>query len=135
MFTKTEWDTLQQLADTLVPPDDYPGGWEGARGYLIHALQTHLQAALPEYRAALCALEEEARQRTGNAFAQLPLEEREQLLAELEQNGGKAPWPMHPARFIARAAQHVAEGCYANPENGGNPKGVFWQMIGYEVTG
>jgi hypothetical protein len=39
-------------------------------------------------------------------------------------------WPVDPAQFFADVVQHVSEGYYADPGNGGNRNEAAWHMIG-----
>lgn len=126
---------LQALVDTLIPPDDYPGGWEaGVDGYLARGFRGHLAGFVETYRECLAALDGEAAIRHGQSFAQLPPVERMVLLEALDRGEASAQWAVPPARFIQIAMQHASEGFYADPANGGNQDAVSWKMVGFEVT-
>lgn len=126
---------LQALVDTLIPPDDYPGGWEaGVDGYLARGFGGHLAAFVETYRECLVALDGEAAIRHGQTFAQLPPGERTVLLEALDRGEASAQWPIPAVRFIQIAMQHASEGFYADPANGGNKGAVSWKMVGFEVT-
>jgi len=124
------------LFDTLIPPDDYPGGWDGGVGdYLERGFAVQLAPHVPLYLACIASLNAEAQLRYSRCFAGLDLSERTELLERLQNDGGKAEWVISPARFIHIAAEHAAEGFYADPGNGGNRDGISWKMIGFEVVG
>lgn len=127
---------LRALVDTLIPPDDYPGGWDcGVGDYLERGFTAQLAPHVPLYLACLAALDAEARGHEDRSFAELGLPERTRLLQLLEKDGGAAEWPIAPVRFIRIAAEHAAEGFYADPANGGNKNEISWKMIGFEVVG
>jgi hypothetical protein len=126
---------LEALVDTLIPPDDYPGGWEAGVGdYLARGFSGHLAVFVETYRKCLAVLDGEAAARHGKSFGQLASPERTALLEALDRGEAAAQWPIPPARFIQIAMQHAAEGFYADPANGGNKDAVAWKMVGFEVT-
>ena len=127
--------TLQALVDTIIPEDDYPGGWESGVGdYLLRQLESDLRNCLTSYRDWLDALEIEAEKVFQRAFASLDLESKTALLEAIEQGDIKSDWPVDQARFFAQIVEHCTEGYYADPGNGGNRDGVAWAMVGFEVT-
>lgn len=135
LFTVNGVAALQALVDTLIPPDDYPGGWEaGVDGYLARGFGGHLAAFVETYRECLAALDGEAAIRHRRSFAQLPPGERTVLLEALDRGEAFTQWLIPPARFILIAMQHASEGFYADPANGGNQDAVSWKMVGFEVT-
>ena len=127
---------LHALIDTLIPPDDWPGGWEaGVADYLARGFGAHLSSYVPTYMACLASLSAEAQINYGRPFAGLEPAERTALLEQLEDEGRTIEWVIPPANFIRIANEHAAEGFYADPGNGGNKDGVAWKMIGFEVAG
>ena len=107
-FTENEVTILKALFDTLIPPDDFPGGWEGGvERYLLQAFQTDLRDAVPAYKTAVSNL--------GDAFLGQSYEERVETIRSFDPE------------FVDLAATHAAEGYYSAP-------GPGWQMIGFEVT-
>ncbi len=134
LFTDPQTRALTALLDTLIPPDDaWPGGAEGgALAFLLAELARPdgLAPRLPEYRAALDALDAEARLLHASDFATLTGLEREALLLRLERGEAAAPtaWgELSPARFVRAAAEHAAEGFYTSPAGMG--------MVGFRPMG
>jgi len=136
IFGEAGVSSLRALVDTVIPPDDYPGGWDSGVGdYLERGFAVQLAPHIPLYLACITSLSEEAQLRYSRCFADLELFERTELLERLQADGGTAEWVISPARFIRIAAEHAAEGFYADPGNGGNRDGISWKMIGFEVVG
>lgn len=120
-LTDAQTRALSALLDTLIPPDEWPGGGEG--GVLAFLLAEFARAdglapRLPEYRSALDALDAEARRLCPSDFASLPPADRDALLRRLEKGGAGVPgaWgDVSPARFVRAAAEHATEGFYTSP--------------------
>lgn len=127
---------LDALVDTLIPPDDWPGGVDGgAVDYLIGQFSRDLRELLPVYRQALALLDAESMAHHSSSFADLSPEKRTDLLRALERGESTQAWPFSTVWFVSTAASHAAEGFYGDPGNGGNRGGVSWKMIGFEVRG
>lgn len=127
--------TLQALVDTIIPEDDYPGGWESGVGdYLLGQLENDLRDSLATYHDWLDALDIEAGTVFQRPFAGLDLVSRTALLEAIEQGDIKSDWPVDQAGFFAQIVEHCTEGYYADPGNGGNRDGAAWAMVGFEVT-
>ena len=136
LFSERQAATLRALIDRLVPPDDFPGGWDAGVGdYLARQLNGDLRPLLDQYRAGLDALDAEAQARAGAHFFALEAEAQDALLGQVEVGAVATPWPVEPAAFFCHAAEHAAEGYYGDPGNGGNRGAVAWRMIGFGVRG
>ena len=105
IFTPLEQQTLRAAVNQIIPADDYPSGWDAGVGDYLELLMTREPRYLPIYHAGLSEL------------------------AELQ-----GPYGAEPSVFFDLLVEHVMEGFYADPGNGGNQDGVAWRMIGYEVT-
>ena len=107
-FNEEDRTILEALFDTLIPPDEHPGGWKGGvETYLESAFQTDLKQLIPTYKQAIRTL--------GQAFVEQTPEQRIQTLQDFDP------------QFINLAAPHASEGYYA-------ASGPGWEMIGYQVT-
>ena len=135
MLTTKQTETLRALVDTIVPADDFPGGWEAGVGdYLLRQLESDLENCLSLYRDWLDALEIEAEKVFQRSFASLDLKARTSLLEAIEQGDIKSDWRVDQAGFFATIVEHCTEGFYADPGNGANRDGIAWAMVGFEVT-
>ena len=134
MFTASQLATLRALVDRIIPPDDFPGGWEAGVGeYLARQFERDLRHQLERYRAGLDALEAEALASAGLSFAALEASAQDALLGRVEAGDVTRQWPLDPAAFFRDAVEHAAEGFYGDPGNGGNRDAVAWRMIGFQV--
>ena len=136
MLTAEQLAALRAVVDRIIPPDDWPGGWEAGVGdYLRRQFAGDLQPALELYRAGLAALDAEAVAVAGSPFAGLAAAAQDALLARIETGHVATPWPIEPAAFFRLLVEHAMEGYYSDPGNGGNRDGVAWRMIGFKVAG
>lgn len=127
---------LRAAVDRIIPPDDYPGGWDAGVGeYLLGQFQRDLTDKVDEYRQGLDALDQEAYTLKSIGFAALTPAEQDALLSQVEQGKTQTDWPVDPAQFFAMLVEHAMEGFYSDPGNGGNHDGISWKMIGFEVRG
>jgi hypothetical protein len=132
MLSPTQQTTLHALMDRIIPPDDYPGAWEAGVGdYMARLLKLNPNHTLDLYCAGLDALEAEAQASAGASLAALPPEQQDALLKRVEAGQVRHAWTIDPIHFFQTAVQHVSEGFYSDPGNGGNRDAVGWQMIGY----
>lgn len=134
MLSQQQIQTLQAAVNRIIPPDDYPGGWDAGVGdYLLRQFQRDLSHLIDTYRAGLDALDAEAQTRLNAHFHHLTAQQQDSLLTQVEQGQVVANWPLDPAAFLIMLAEHCAEGFYSDPGNGGNHNTISWQMIGFEV--
>jgi len=135
MLTEKHLLILEALVDCIIPPDEYPGGWEAGVGdYLQKQFENDLHDVLLMYQDGLLALDKEAIAVYGKAFVDLTSDEQVQLLTQIEQANVQTKWAIDASEFFKQVVQHCAEGFYSDPGNGGNKNGISWEMIGYEVT-
>src|SRR6195256_1759601 len=136
MFTEPQLATLRALVDRIIPPDDFPSGWDAGVGdYLARQFERDLRSQVACYQAGLAALDAEAQASAGVSFAALDADAQDALLSRIEAGGITTPWPIDAAAFFRAAVEHAMEGFYSDPGNGGNRDGVSWRMIGFEVRG
>jgi hypothetical protein len=136
MLTPRQTDLLRSLVNRIIPPDDYPGGWEGGVGdYLFGQFKRDLKHLQSVYALGLDALDAEAVATSGTHFDALAPAEADTLLSRIEVGQVITPWPVDPIAFFWMACHHCAEGYYSDPGNDGNRDQVAWTMIGFEVRG
>jgi len=126
--------TLRAAIDCLIPPDEFPGGWEAGVGdYLLRQFERDLRSSLERYRIGLDALDQEAHARAGQPFTELTPKAQTALLEQLEQGQVVTAWAIAPENFFRQLVDHAMEGYYGDPGNGGNRDASAWKMIGFEV--
>jgi hypothetical protein len=136
IFTQHQQATLRALVDRIIPPDDFPSGWEvGVGDYLARQFDGDLRGMVGVYRAGLDGLEAEAYAGAGASFAALGPAEQDALLRRVESGDVATVWATDPVAFFEAACVHMNEGFYSDPGNGGNRDQITWRMIGFEVTG
>ncbi len=124
--------TLRSLMDRIIPPDEDLGAWDAGVGdYLARQFNHDLHDYLETYRVGLEALEAEALSSAQAGFTALPTAEQDALLRRIEAGDVVHSWPIDPARFFQAVVQHVVEGYYSDPGNGGNRDAGAWRMIGF----
>ena len=80
MWTETQRITLQALVNRIIPPDEYPGGWEAGVGdYLFGQFERDLKDQVTSYQQGLDALEAEAQAIAGQLFSALDPAEQDAL--------------------------------------------------------
>jgi hypothetical protein len=133
MFDATQYATLRAVVDCMIPADESPGGLQaGVDRYIMHLLQHDGAGWYPQYVAALNALQLEAQLRYQCGFAELSLAQATALLQVIAAGDTQAPWHTAAPSWLAMAAEHCAEGFYADPRQGPHRDAVAWQMLGYE---
>lgn len=133
-LTPPQLQILRSVTDCLIPPDDFPGGWEAGVGdYLLRQFERDLRPQLEMYRAGLDALDQEAQARAGQPFTELTPEAQTALLEQIEQGQVITAWAISPADFFRQLVDHAMEGYYGDPGNGGNHNMIAWKIIGFEV--
>ncbi len=133
MLTPNHWNTLRALMNRIIPADDFPSAWEAGVGdYLARQFERDLQAQLEMYRLGLEALEAEAQFVAGKDFGELETAAQDSILSHVESGQVTTSWAVDPVNFFRAVTEHVIEGYYSDPGNGGNRDSISWQMIGFE---
>ena len=150
--------TLASIADRIFPADEeLAGGAElGVVGYIAgqlagpwgqgermyragpfappphpgHGWQSEM-TPLAAFRYGLAALDEHAARVAGAAFADLPAEGQDGLLADLEHGAVPTFAELAPAMFFDLLLRTCLEGVFADPRYGGNRDGAAWAWIGF----
>jgi hypothetical protein len=74
-LTELQQQTLRAAVDRIIPPDDYPGGWDAGVGdYLARQFEGDLALKLEIFTAGLDGLEAEALARFNSRFANLTVD-------------------------------------------------------------
>ena len=124
---------MRALMNRIIPSDDFPNAWEaGVGNYLARQFERDLQVHLEIYRLGLEALEAEALSVAGKGFGELDASVQDSILSHVESGQVTASWSVDPVKFFRAVTEHVMEGYYSDPGNGGNRDSISWQMIGFE---
>ena len=131
-LTATESDTLEAIVSRLIPTDENGPGAAEARAahYIDHALTGPLSVSRDAYSSGLEAVDRYAETSRGIRFAELPTEEQDSLLTEME-NGTATGFSPDSATFFNLVRAHTIEGTFCDPYYGGNANFVGWDLIGY----
>jgi gluconate 2-dehydrogenase gamma chain len=163
--------TLEAAMARIIPTDDTPGareagtvefldcylaglgriyakpdgsGFEQLSGKRAEAWQRRIDRLREVYAAGLDDLDERARAASRMDFAELPSEQQDRILEQLDPHhavlagdvGGEAP-PLQQTKaemdldFFPLLCLHTRQGFYADPIYGGNRGRVGWDAIGF----
>lgn len=131
-FTAEETETLGAWVDALIPPDQDPGAREaGVVRYIDIQLTRWFRRHRAEYRDSLSRIDDWSRAAYRRRFAELPPEQREEMLARMEQGkADRAHFPDGGKSAFELVLAHTMQGFYGNPRHGGNRGYASWKMIG-----
>ena len=133
MLTSFHWNILRSLMNRIIPRDDFSDAWEAGVGdYLTRQFERDLQSQVEIYQFGLEALEAEAQAFTGKDFTELDTSTQDLILSRLEAGQVISAWSVNPTEFFHMVIEHVMEGYYSDPHNGGNRDSIAWQMIGFK---
>jgi hypothetical protein len=121
------------MMNRIIPQDDFPDAWEaGVGNYLARQFKRDLGSQVENYRLGLETLEAESQAFAGKGFTELDTSTQDLVLSRLEAGEVTLSWPLNPTEFFHLVIEHVMEGYYSDPGNGGNRDSVAWRMIGFE---
>ena len=133
MLTSNHWNILRSLMNRIIPQDDFPDAWEaGVGNYLARQFDRDLHSQVETYHLGLEALEAESQAFAGKGFTELDTSAQDVILSGLEAGQVTLSWLVNPTEFFHMVIEHVMEGYYSDPGNGGNRDSIAWQMIGFE---
>lgn len=133
MLTSIHWNTLRSLMNRIIPQDDFPNAWDaGVGNYLTREFERDLRAQVETYCLGLDSLEAESQVLAGRSFTELSASEQDAILNRLEAGQVASVWTVNPTGFFHMVIEHVMEGYYSDPGNGGNRDSISWRMIGFK---
>jgi hypothetical protein len=133
MLTSNHWNILRSLMNRIIPQDDFPDAWEAGVGdYLARQFERDLRSQVESYHLGLEALEAESQALAGKGFTALDTSAQDMILSRLEAGQVTLSWLVDPTKFFHMVIEHVMEGYYSDPGNGGNRDSIAWRMIGFE---
>jgi gluconate 2-dehydrogenase gamma chain len=133
MLPSNHWNILRSLMNRIIPPDDFPDAWEaGVGNYLARQFERDLRSQVEAYHLGLEALEAESQAFAGKGFTELDTSAQDVILSRLEAGQVTLSWLVDPTEFFHMVIEHVMEGYYSDPGNGGNRDSIAWRMIGFK---
>jgi gluconate 2-dehydrogenase gamma chain len=131
-LTAAEATTLEAVLERLIPTDATGPGAREAQvlRFIQRALAGELRALRGVYTSGLAALDAYATARSGAPFAQLPTDQQDAILRELEAGTATGFTPSADA-FFETVLEHALEGMFGDPYYGGNADFVGWDLIGF----
>ena len=133
MLTSNHWNILRSLMNRIIPQDDFPDAWEaGVGNYLAGQFERDLRSQVETYHLGLEALEAESQAFARKSFTELDTSAQDVILSRLEAGQVTLSWLVNPTEFFHMVIEHVMEGYYSDPGNGGNRESIAWQMIGFK---
>lgn len=133
-LTARQAETLGALAEQIVPTDAYPGARDaGVVKYIDRVLAGNQAHKQPLYAAGLEGVDQTSQLMFGHEFIQLSFQDQTTVLKAIEQGQGPGEnWKTVSSReFFLMLWNHVLEGFYGPPEEGGNKDFASWKMIGF----
>lgn len=129
-LTQAEADTLEAIAERLIPTDSSPGAVEArAAHYIDRALGGALAGFRDAYRAGLASVDAYAQATKGAPFARLEEKDQDAVLVDMERNAARGF--ENSAAFFAMVLAHTVQGTFCDPFYGGNRNFAGWDLIGY----
>jgi len=133
MLTADHWNTLRSMMNRIIPQDDFPNAWDaGVGNYLSLQFERDLQHQVGNFCLGLETLEAESQAYSGKSFSELDSSTQDMLLSRIESGQVTLSWSVNPTEFFRMVIEHVMEGYYSDPGNGGNRDSIAWRMIGFE---
>jgi gluconate 2-dehydrogenase gamma chain len=133
-LTARQTETLGALAEQIIPKDKDPGARDaGVLHYLDRILAGDQASKQPLYAAGLEGVDQTSQLMFGRDFVLLSFQEQTTVLKAIEQ--GQSPgeiWKtVSSQEFFEMLWNHVLEGFYGPPEEGGNKNYASWKMVGF----
>ena len=121
-LSAAEASTLAAVCARIIPTDDDGPGAAEARAfvYIDRALAGWLAPSRSAYTAGLAAIDDAARTRGAQRFADLSPADQDDVLRSLEQTP-----------FFSLVRTHTIQGTFCDPAYGGNANFAGWDLLGY----
>jgi len=134
VLTTHQTEILEALAEQIVPMDADPGARDvGVVKYIKSVLAGDQASKQPLYAAGLEGVDQTSRLMFGRDFVRLSFQEQTSVLKAIEKGEGPAEiWKtVSSQQFFLTLWNHVLEGFYGPPEQGGNRNYASWKMLGF----
>lgn len=134
LFAAHQTETLGALVEQIIPADECPGAYEAnVLNYIDRILAGDQAPKWPLYVAGLEGVDQTSRLMFNKDYIQLTFDKQTDVLKAIEH--GECPgqnWKtISCQQFFRMLWNHVLEGFYGPPEEGGNRNYVSWKMIGF----
>jgi gluconate 2-dehydrogenase gamma chain len=131
-LTPDQSAVLQAIVARLVPADaNGPSGVDaGAAAYIEKSLAGGLKDLAPLYSAGLPAVDAYATSAYGAAFASLPADKQDAVLADMQAGTATGFTPSSKA-FFGAIREHTLQGMFCDPAYGGNKNFAGWDLLRY----
>jgi len=124
-FTHEELDLLQLIVDTVIPEDEWPGGWSGGVAQLLRNPVGSMDELVEPLRVAIGRVDAAARRDHGKPFVELSNSQRLEVVeAEYVVDSGSSA--AGATQTVARLVTTAFEGFYS-----GRTEPAGWAMVGY----
>ena len=107
-FTPTEYATIDQLSELIIPADGSPGAREAGVAEFIDFMTATNTTIQQPFRAGLASLNAAAKQKHGNAFVSLPEDQQTVLLRSF------AAGPQEARAFFKLIRRYTVMGYYTS---------------------
>ena len=140
ILTRSEAEIMDILADTVIPPDDDPGGKQaGVTSFIDQQLDKHLHRDKEIYKTCLPALNKSSESDFGSLFIRLDENRRTDYLTAIESGEyddrlDKELWGnFMPSSFFNTVRDHCMMGYYGHPRHGGNKDYPGYKLLGLSI--
>jgi gluconate 2-dehydrogenase gamma chain len=140
VFTESEANVVDAIADQIIPPGEWPGGKEaGVTYYIDKQLFGNLARFRKDYERGLAAIQKTCKKLYASSFGSISFEKQNTFLKTMEAGAfSKDPqvsshWENAFDRsFFNLIRDHAMQGFYGSPRHGGNINHVSYRMIGLD---
>ncbi len=132
ILTNEEAETLDAIADQIIPPDDFSGGREaGVTNFIDRQLSGVYSEHIPMYRACLKGINETGIEVYGKPFGGMDFDTQLEYLRAIESGRyNDGDWDgFTPSSFFNTVRNHCLQGFYGSPRHGGNKNYVSYRMM------
>jgi hypothetical protein len=113
-FTPAEYQTIDQLAELIIPADSTPGARDAGVPEFIDFMVAHDEDLQYNFRTGLAWLNAFAAQTYGQNFSRLPADQQEILLRKLAYRNEQSPTEVQGQEFFKLAREYTVMGYYTS---------------------
>src|SRR5271170_3632580 len=113
-FVPTEYKTIDQLTELIIPKDEGPGARDAGVAEFIDFMVAHDDDLQYPFRTGLAWLDAFAIEKQGADFASLPQSQQEALLRKLAYKAQQSPTEVQGQEFVALLRKYTVLGYYTS---------------------